>query len=257
MNSADSRVVLVVKSGLIKIFIKFLLKNLFKVLPSRLLVQAIQPEKLQNLWFTQFFNGQIRRTEFIASCFRDIDFTDVIETGTYLGNSTIALSCLSSAKVHSIEINTEFFQYTKNRIQRDFKDRNIILYNGDSQLILEDLLRSLSPQTHILFLYLDAHWHDKLPLRTEVSLLNAWGGKFIAVIDDFQIQDDTGYGFDKYNNETVGLACIPELTNGKIFSLAAHSSEESGAKRGTGIIIENRLRAELSPTLLDLLKPIK
>ena len=242
---------------LIKIpIINSTLKKIFGLSPVYLIIPFIAPEKLQNLWFTQYFNGQVKRTEFITIALRQIPFSKIIETGTYLGNSTIALSCLTNAEVHTIEVNKKYFEFSSMRINRDYSDREIHLHLGDSKIILNSLVSKLNVETEILFLYLDAHWDTNLPLFSEVETLNDWGGKFLAVIDDFRIPDDVGYGYDSYGTQVVGIESLPKLKNSKIFTLTARSTSESGSKRGTGIIIHNDLIAAYSDIFTPLIREI-
>jgi hypothetical protein len=98
-------------------------------------------------------------------------------------------------------------------------------------------------------LYLDAHWGNDLPLFSEIEALNNWGGKFVAVIDDFQIVEDPGYGFDQYGDQIVGKNAIPLTQKTKLYRLAAPSRSETGSKRGTGIVIHNELLRDFSRNL--------
>lgn len=236
--------------------LSYVVRAVLSLVPRKVLIDSLDPMKLQDLWFTQSFNGQIKRVEYIVKCFDEISFTDIVETGTFLGNSTIALSCLSSARIHSIEINRSYYKFAKSRIHESYGKQNVKLYNGDSQTVLEELLQNLSPQSTILFLYLDAHWEHELPLLKEVKLLMSWGGPFIALIDDFEVPGDEGFGFDHYKDGIVGESSIPELDGAKLFTLKVHSSDESGARRGTGVIIDDRLFLEMSPKLKNLVKPL-
>lgn len=208
------------------------------------------------LWWAQYFNGQVKRTEFIASCLREIAFTNVIETGTFMGNSSIALASLSNCKVHTVEVNQKYFNSAEKRIKLHHEGLNIQQYLGSSEQVLEGILRTMSPQFDTLFLYLDAHWGKHLPLNSEISILNSWGGKFIALIDDFQILDDNGYGFDKYENFVIGKDLVPLTKSTKLFRLAAPSSLETGSKRGTGIVIHVDLFERFSPSLSSMVLEI-
>ena len=208
------------------------------------------------LWWTQHFNGQVKRFKFVSTCLSEVQFTDVVETGTFLGNTTIALASLSDAKVHSIEINPQLFRAAKKRIDTHHKHLGIQLYRGSSDDVLVRLLKELNPDEHVLFLYLDAHWGANLPLFSEIDALNKWGGKFVAVVDDFQIVDDPGYGFDQYGDQIIGKNIIPLTDETKLYRLSAPSSTETGAQRGTGIVIHNRLIEEFSRILLSSISEI-
>ena len=218
----------------------------------RTLLIFLGPEVIKRLWWTQFFNGQVKRFEFIAACMREVKFNHVIETGTFLGSSTIALASLSGCKTHSIELDSKNLSYARERIASDYANLDIVLYEGDSQEVLPEILKNCDPQTDSVFLYLDAHWTDDLPLSSEIQALNNWGGRFLAVIDDFKIDQDEGYAFDKYGAVEVGKESIPLNEFTTLYTLAAHSSTETGARRGTGIVIHNSLKSEFS-SVIDIM----
>ena len=203
------------------------------------------------LWWTQHFNGQVKRFDFISACLSEGRFTDVIETGTFLGNSTIALASLSESRIHSIEINPRFFRVAKERIDSNYEHLDIKLYQGSSDVVLRQILDELNPDQAVLFLYLDAHWGNKLPLFSEIEALNRWGGKFIAVIDDFEILEDSGYGFDQYGDQVVGRSLIPLTKQTRLYRLRAPSFQETGSRRGTGIVINNDLSGSFSKNLMS------
>ena len=234
-----------------------MLGNLFSLVPESLLRESLPPKKLQNLWFTQAFNGQIQRTKFITDCLSEIRFTHVIETGTFLGNSTIALACLSQLEVHSIEIERNYYEFARARLQRDYPNSNVHLYHGSSDEILEEILNGMEPSENVIFLYLDAHWQNILPFQKEVSLLSSWGGTFLAVIDDFKVSNDSGYGYDVYKDVEVSSKGITVAEKLKWFTLKVPSESESGAKRGTGILIHEDLLKSLKPNLLARLQEIQ
>jgi hypothetical protein len=208
---------------------------------------------LSRFWWNQYFNGQIKRSEFISSCLRQNEFTDIIETGTFLGSSTIALAALSESRVHSIEINSRFIESAKTRITREYPNLDINLYHGSSANVLEQILSAMDPRKQILFLYLDAHWGENLPLISEIEALNRWGGKFVALIDDFQITGDAGYGYDVYSGHAVGPDLVPLTNKTHLYRLRAESSFETGAKRGSGIVIHEELLKNFSQDLLSLI----
>lgn len=203
------------------------------------------------MWWTQHFNGQVKRFEFISRCLSEGQFTDVIETGTFLGNSTIALASLSESKVHSIEINPRFYRAAKKRFSSNYGDFNIQIYQGSSDVVLRQILTDLNPNEAVLFLYIDAHWGTNLPLFSEIEALNSWGGKFIAVIDDFQIPSDSGYGFDHYGDQVIGKTLIPTTSKTRVYRLTAPSFLETGSRRGTGIVIHDDLSRSFSENLMS------
>ena len=48
-----------------------------------------------------------------------------------------------------------------------------------------------------LFIYLDAHWEEDLPLAEELAVIARATTRCIVMIDDFQVPGD-GYAYDNY-----------------------------------------------------------
>ena len=132
-----------------------------------------------------------------------------IETGTYLGTSTIFLAGLAR-KTWTIEINEAFLQKAKNRFKYSCANLNIEAITGNSVLELPKILKSFSSNEKVL-VYLDAHWLHNVPTGNEISILNEWGDLWVAVIDDFKVDHDPGYGYDSYGNLEVSLNIIPNI----------------------------------------------
>lgn len=102
--------------------------------------------------------------------------------------------------------------------------------------------------------YLDAHWNDYLPTTSELNFLIEWGGPFIAIIDDFQVPNFPGYGFDQYGEMVVGPALVPAHPNLSLWFPNENEVLETGAKRGTGYVISTGALAAIPPLVLDELK---
>ena len=49
-----------------------------------------------------------------------------------------------------------------------------------------------------MFVYLDAHWNDDLPLVEELQIVSAGWPRAVIMIDDFQVPGDAGYGYDDW-----------------------------------------------------------
>lgn len=49
----------------------------------------------------------------------------------------------------------------------------------------------------VTFFYLDAHWYGDIPPRDERAGEQKWS-RFVAMIDDFEVPGDAGYGFDDH-----------------------------------------------------------
>jgi len=91
-----------------------------------------------------------------------------------------------------------------------------------------------------VFIYLDAHCHDDLPLKQEIETICKTWKEFVIMIDDFQVPGDKGYGYDSYaGNQTLSISnFLPVfLQNGLTpFFPALSSGGETGAKRGNVIL---------------------
>ena len=202
---------------------------------SEILLEHIEPYHYMDGWSMKPFNGQVRRLQNICLINNAFKPDFCIETGTYLGTTTTFLAGLSSIKTYTFEISPESASQAKNRFVNNYPYLNIQLVTGDSAIELPKILSTLSPDVKI-FVYLDSHWLYEVPTAQEINFLNEWGGNWIAVIDDFKIDHDPGYGFDAYNGEIVGPDVVPHLNGLEIWIPKEKSEYETGARRGTGYI---------------------
>jgi hypothetical protein len=91
--------------------------------------------------------------------------------------------------------------------------------------------------------YLDSHWERYLPLREEIELIFNNYSNALAIIDDFEVPDDPGYGFDKYSDEDqlteayLAKARVPKPLMYRYPS--TKSSDETGARRGWVVVTDN------------------
>jgi hypothetical protein len=142
------------------------------------------------------FNGQTAR----QALFRDIIANTrphaIVETGTFLGATTEFMS-QTGLPIFTIELQPRNYGFVRARFWRR---RNIKLLRGDSPAALRRLFDgALHPlSTRTLFFYLDAHWNDDLPLAEEIDIIFRRCPSAVAMIDDFQVPFDAGYGYDDY-----------------------------------------------------------
>jgi hypothetical protein len=162
----------------------------------------------------------------------------IVETGTYLGTTTEFLA-QTGLPVFTIEKHPRYYGFVRARFWRK---RRITLLHGDSRSVLHMLfagpLRSLATCT--LFFYLDAHWNDDLPLAEEINLVFSRCLQAVAMIDDFQVPSDAGYGYDDYG---PGRALTSDYIRAAIWAhqLQAYypstpSGAESGKRRGCVVL---------------------
>jgi len=222
---------------------------------AKYLIIKLEPKDYMNQWFLQPFNGQFVRLKHVINLCDDFKPTVCIETGTYRGSTTILLATLASRFTYSIEINNKIYLQAKARLQN--LDQKIQLINGDSAEEIEILLKNLSPIENQLLVYLDAHWGEILPIQDEIKVLCNWGGKFLAIIDDFCIPTDSGFSFDVYSGVPIGLNLIPEYNGLEVWISTINSGLETGAKRGTAYIFSSGLSREFSASAMTNLKQIR
>jgi predicted O-methyltransferase YrrM len=223
---------------------------------SDVLLKHIKPKNYIDLWSTQPFNGQIQRAKQIRILAEEFKPSICIETGTYFGTSTPHLASLVSGKTFTIEIDPRVFQETELRLTQNFPMFDITCILGDSATELEKILENLDPGSEKVLAYLDAHWQDALPLESELRALAKWGGDWIAIVDDFMVPGDGGYGYDSYGSELISKDQVPSDFDLEVFVPVNPSLLESGASRGTAYILGKNLRSQLDVNAFSELKII-
>lgn len=214
---------------------------------SEMLLDHIPPAVYFDKWMIQPFNGQAVRWSTISAISRSFAPTVAIETGTFLGSSTPYISTLVTGKTYSIEINQETLQKTTRRFRENHPSRDIDLILGDSAEEIRKVLASLDPAFTRVIAYLDAHWLDAIPTTDELLALVEWGGAWIAVIDDFKVPHDSGYGYDQYGDTVIGPKIVPAKSGISVYVPSISSNRESGVKRGTGYLFNDLSKAIVRP----------
>ena len=203
---------------------------------DELLSTFLHPWIGRQKWSDLPFNGQLRRARAVKELLGYFAPTVNIETGTYRGITTEFLFKLTEVPTHTIEANPELFIQSSHRFRALGSDCAIIAHLGDSAERLREILRGLDPHQDRVFAYLDAHWEESLPLASELNHLVAWGGPFVAVIDDFFTGEGSAYGYDFYGDLVVGKTQIPRGFGLRLFVPDEPTYKESGAMRGTGYL---------------------
>jgi hypothetical protein len=178
-----------------------------------------------------FLNGQDRRRECFDAVIDAVQPVEIIETGTYRGATTQYLATQYKLPVYTVEANKYFYLYSKLRLLRF---RRIHVCFGDSHRWITRRTQNKRPATGPVFFYLDAHWGSNIPLRSEVhTILKHWPEAVIC-IDDFRVDDDPGYRFDRYGEITLCFDYleIPSDSRAKVYFPAVPSDSETGLKRG-------------------------
>jgi hypothetical protein len=182
------------------------------------------------------FNQQVVRKQIFEEIVSSMALDRIIETGCFIGDSTSFMSQTSGLPVLSSEINPHFFRVAKKRLAGL---PGVVVEQSDSRQFLRSIVeRGLCDER--TFFYLDAHWHEDLPLREEVDLIGTHWSQFVIMIDDFEVPDDPGYGFDSYGSDkmlTLGyLRSKVDEHNLVAFFPAAKSELESGGVRGCAVL---------------------
>jgi predicted O-methyltransferase YrrM len=219
---------------------------------SRLILPFLRTETYLDLWVVRPMNGQKNRLRTAYLLSNILDPTHAIETGGFLGTTTQYLSSMVREKTFSIEINQDFLDVAQKRLHSEISSGSVEFVHGDSSIALSEILQNLNSSNTRILAYLDAHWLDHFPLREEVSALLHWGGVFVAIVDDFRIPDDSGYGFDSYPNSEIDISHIPKTDDLTVWVPLDSSTLESGARRGTAFLIHKNLLPQVESNKSNL-----
>ena len=224
---------------------KYIPKSLLKIDNAHDLLNKIDSSAFLAVWFVHPLNGQLNRQLTMSNIALAYKPEIVIETGTYVGSSTPYLASLASDQTITIESQEKFLvQAKKHFIHLGQFAEKISVIHGDSSVELKKVLSQIPCGNKVLF-YLDAHLDSVLPLKEELELIINWGGSFIVVIDDFQIPDDSSFGYDHYEGEAINLGLIPNTFKGELW-LPNHTADfESGGRKGTAYLFSELALSEI------------
>ncbi|WP_254508121.1 hypothetical protein [Anatilimnocola floriformis] len=186
------------------------------------------------------FNGQSGRLAIFEELERAFTFAGAVETGTYTGSTTEYLAKTKIPAIQSFESSRERATQAAVRLAAY---RQVQVNNVDSVAGLTELAaRNSFPKTNVFF-YLDAHWEEKLPLAEEVRIILKHWKRSIVMVDDFEVPDDSGYGFDDYGpDRRLAESLINSLLPPKWQFLypTMHSGQETGRRRGCVVFATDR-----------------
>ncbi len=187
-------------------------------------------------------NGQEHRRAIVRALAQGIEFDRVIETGTYRGTSTEFFAAVFGTLIETVEGNPRWHAYSRRRLS---VHPRVTVHLGDSRTFLRKLTLPTGGET--VFIYLDAHWEDDLPLREELEIVMANWSRAVVLVDDFMVPGDPGYAYDDYGpGKALAEEYLPPMPGWALLYPSAHSTDETGAKRGSCVL--------LSPALTDLVK---
>ena len=221
------------------------------------LLDHLEPADYMDEWSSQPFNGQVHRFALMVALGRELKPTLAVETGTFVGTSTPYLAALAERGAVTIEISDHFAERARRRFAANHAAARIEQVRADSVLAIRQTLGRLDPTTDRVLAYLDAHWQDSVPTASELTALAQWGGPWIAVIDDFEVPGDPGYGFDAYGSTVVGPGLVPDEYGLLVFVPSVPSTAETGARRGTGIVMDASMYETLTPLVTDQLRQVR
>lgn len=174
-------------------------------------------------------NSQAKRRECLEKLLAYFAPQAIVETGTYLGTSTLffAANAPSSCPVHTVELDDFYYRFAKKRFERKGVDINI------HKMSSEAFLEGTRFDVERLFCYLDAHWYKYLPIREEIRALSDYPQVVIG-IDDFEVPGEPSWGFDDYRrNGVLTWRYIADAARDFTVFYPAYSPEEdNGARRG-------------------------
>ncbi|HEV2398993.1 MAG TPA: hypothetical protein VGS27_18755 [Candidatus Sulfotelmatobacter sp.] len=193
------------------------------------------------------FNGQVKRMEIFRAIVDVCKISMVVETGTCRGATTEFMARNFSGQIYSCEVNRRYFEYAKRRLA---EWASVEVKLADSRQFLKQLFELPSLRDQALFFYLDAHWDKDLPLLGEISLILNSQIPAVAMIDDFEVPFDQGYGYDTYGRGKKlclqMLNCFRDQMEYAYFP-ALPAVKESGPRRGclvfaTSAALDQRLQ---------------
>jgi len=178
-----------------------------EILPPVLDYSQVEPScaAVSSAWRTGqlAFNGAPEIGTFLVYLKKAYHLDSAVETGTFMGNTTVYLSLLFDA-VYTVEIVEKTYQETANKL-KSFPNVRCLL--GSSDHVLSRLLPKLVGK-RVLF-YLDAHWEDYWPLRDELKEIGKTHyDNCVIMIDDFKVPDRQDILFDKYKEDECSLDYI-------------------------------------------------
>ena len=178
-------------------------------------------------------NGQAGRQRLFRALMAHFQFDFLVETGTYRGTTAEWIARQFDVDLYTCEIDERLFLQSKKKLA-DLK--NVFVELSDSVEFLKRFV-SEHPSDLNVFLYLDAHWLDRLPLPEEIEVIRHHLPKAVVMIDDFEVPNDPGYEFYDYGpGKRIGLPLFAHLRGDwHAFLPTLPSSKETGSRCGVAV----------------------
>lgn len=193
-------------------------------------------------------NGQQRRQESLRELLTKLDFHAVVETGTYLGETTLWFRHVSGLPTYSVESSPRYFTYARSRCATE---TGINIELMDSRSFISRLTKDLAGESTLF--YLDAHWQSDVPRIGELEIIRDNWSRAVVVIDDFKVAGDSGYEYVTYAGRPLNEAYLPDMPGWTRYYPSAPSTTETGAKRGMAVLFSPLMNP--SAHNLTLLRP--
>lgn len=164
------------------------------------------------------FNDAPELGIFMLSLLENNQIDTVVETGTFMGSTTMFFANYHEGEVHTIEIVNNHYQRAK-QIFSQFP--NVHCHFGSSDKVLKELLPTL--QNKRTLFYLDAHWNSFWPLLGELQeIAKTHQDNCIIVIDDFKVPNRPDIAYDSYGANECSLAYIKKNLNQVLTDYTIH-----------------------------------
>jgi hypothetical protein len=155
------------------------------------------------------FHDDFKLQSLIEAFVVKLQINTFYETGTFRGDTLEWMNkqfpWLPSV---SVECNRTYAVWSKLRVYNS----PIYGWLPEPRVICGDsaTMPRLSKITPPVLFWLDAHWHDKLPLPSELQLIKKSRMPCAILVDDFQ-HPRKPLGFDTYNGQPIGLNLVSGL----------------------------------------------
>jgi tetratricopeptide (TPR) repeat protein len=200
-------------------------------------------------------NAQAMRRRIVTDIIAATGPAQIFETGSFLGVTTAFLAGLGIGHVFSCEIHAYNQRYAARRLAAV---PNATVVNLESREFLRRYLPCYSRGDAVALFYLDAHWEEDLPLLDEIALILEHVRRPVMLVDDFEVPDDPGYGFDDYGPDrrlTLDhlAPVLPRLPH-RYFP--GPSADETGNRRGCIVLTPDAELGERLARVPDL-RPVR
>jgi len=178
------------------------------------------------------FNQAPEMFNFMAYLKQKYNLQDAVETGTYHGNTTKALSMLFD-KVYTIEIVKDNYEISKKSLA---SVTNAELFLGSSDKELGILLPKLTGR-RILF-YLDAHWYEDWPILEELAMIaKTHKDNCVIVIDDVKVPGYSSVPYDQYKGQPLSYEYIEAAVKNVFTNHSVHYVVPSDYKKRAKMVL--------------------